>query len=248
MRIVDGLDSEVLPQPYHMPARPTPRRVGPAAFALNASAAARARAQRFAQRFQTGFDANAGAENLAGYGRRVARERIGDAKLERIDTEPQREFVEQLLLRDRHLRHAEAAECAGRHAMRMDRARQRTVMRNDIRPRRVNRDAVRNCRSPRGISAGIEVAGEIDADEFAVAVGADTHADRGGMTLCGRGQQFRPAVGHRDGAIEMPRGDRDKRLDGKIELGAETAADCRRNNAHVAGAMPRIAATSSRSM
>ena len=29
IRIVDGFDIEVLPQPYHMPATPTPRRSGP---------------------------------------------------------------------------------------------------------------------------------------------------------------------------------------------------------------------------
>ena len=33
MRMVDGFDSEVLPQPYHMQAMPTPRRLrGPAAL------------------------------------------------------------------------------------------------------------------------------------------------------------------------------------------------------------------------
>ena len=45
-RIVDGLESEVLPQPYHMPATPTPRRSGPAAAPLKEAAAASASRQR----------------------------------------------------------------------------------------------------------------------------------------------------------------------------------------------------------
>src|SRR5712691_6559392 len=41
-RIVEGFGREVLPQPYHMPATPTPRRSGPLALALKEAASARA--------------------------------------------------------------------------------------------------------------------------------------------------------------------------------------------------------------
>src|SRR5207248_816058 len=46
MRIVEGLGSEVLPHPYHIPATPTPRRRGPLAFMLNSAVSLRASSHR----------------------------------------------------------------------------------------------------------------------------------------------------------------------------------------------------------
>ena len=42
IRTVEGFGSEVFPQPYHIPATPTPRRMGPVVEALNAVDAIRA--------------------------------------------------------------------------------------------------------------------------------------------------------------------------------------------------------------
>ncbi len=46
MRMVEGFDIDVLPQPYHMQPTPTPRRSGPSTARLKASASARNSAQR----------------------------------------------------------------------------------------------------------------------------------------------------------------------------------------------------------
>ena len=49
--IVDGFGSAVFPQPYHMPARPTPLRIEPpSAFASAAAARARSQCGRSASR------------------------------------------------------------------------------------------------------------------------------------------------------------------------------------------------------
>ena len=69
------------------------------------------------------LEAEAVGEHLAGDGRLAGDQRVEDAELQRVDAELQRQLVKQLLLRQRALRHAEAAKRAGRHEMRMHRAR-----------------------------------------------------------------------------------------------------------------------------
>ena len=160
-RIVEGFDSEVLPQPYHMPATPTPRRSGPAAAALNASASAQRVAPARAQRLEARLEAHAVGEHLAGDGRLARLQRVEDAELQRIEAEPLGEFVEQLLLRERALRHAEAAKGAGGHEMGVHRARDGAIVRHAIGAGGVHRHAVGDGRAPGGIGAGVEIGGEI---------------------------------------------------------------------------------------
>ena len=69
------------------------------------------------QRLEAGPDADAVAEHLARDGRLVGPERVEDAELEPVHAEPVGELVVELLHGDRGLRHAEAAEGAGRHEM-----------------------------------------------------------------------------------------------------------------------------------
>ncbi len=121
-RMVEGLDRPVLPMPYHMQPMPTPRRV---VRALGVECGGfgeqrlPARPQRVEARGQTG----AGFEHLPG-GRRVAgAQRIDVAELEPVDAGFLREIVEQRLVCDGGLRHAEAAEGAGRRVVGVDGAR-----------------------------------------------------------------------------------------------------------------------------
>ena len=106
---------EVLPQPYHMPATPTPRLNGPRASALCRSAAARVSNPMGAQSLKTRFEAHAVREDLAGDSRFARAKRVEDTELERIDIQAKRKLVVELLLRDCALRHAEAAKGAGGH-------------------------------------------------------------------------------------------------------------------------------------
>src|SRR5580704_5001712 len=63
-----------------------------------------------AERLETFLEAHTIREDLAGHGRLPDAERVENAEFERIDLEAKRELVVELLLRDRALRHAEAAK------------------------------------------------------------------------------------------------------------------------------------------
>ena len=58
------------------------------------------------------------------------------------------------------------------------------------------------------------------------------------MTLGGRDNGFRPRINHPHRLAKMPSGQRNEGLNGKIELGAETAADSARNNTYCLGGDP----------
>ncbi len=184
------------------------------------------------QRLQAGADADACAEHLAGHGRLVGGERVVDAEREPIDLQPVREFVIELLDRDARLRNAEAAERPRRHEVGVHRARARPIIRHEIGPRRMHGHAVRDGRPPRRVCSGIEVGGEIERHDLAVAGRARARRDARRMALGRRHHRFRPAVDHADRATQMPGGDGNEGLDREIELGAETAADRGRHDAH----------------
>lgn len=183
-----------------------------------------------AQRFQTSADADAGAQHLASHGRLVGKKRVVDAELKPIDSELVRKFVIELFDGDSRLRHAEAAECAGRHVMGVHGARERAVIRHVIGTRGVDGDAVCDRRPPRRVGPGIEVGGDVERDDLAVAAGSRARGDARRMALRRRHHRFRPAVNHAHRAAQMPGGNGDEGLDRQIELGAETAADSRRHN------------------
>ena len=113
--MVEGLGSEVLPQPYHCP-RPRRRAAAAAVSFVERRASAARPLPVPSQRFETGADADAGAQHLAGDRRLIRPQRVPDAELEAVDAQPIGELVEHLLLRERRLRHTETAERAGGHA------------------------------------------------------------------------------------------------------------------------------------
>ena len=126
---------------------------------------------------------------------------VANAEFERIDADLFGQHVEHLFLGDHRLRHAEAAEGAGGHAIGEHRPAQRAVMRHDIGTRGMDRHAVGDRRSPGGIGAGVEVALEVHGDEIAVASGRHARAHAGGMALGGRLDRFRPCVDHGAGLM-----------------------------------------------
>ena len=85
---------------------------------------------------------------------------IQDAKLQPVHADSIRQFVVNLLLRDRGLRNAKAAERARRNQVGMHRPGNRPVMRNYVGAGRMHRNPCGHSRSPRGIRARIEVGGE----------------------------------------------------------------------------------------
>ena len=89
-------------------------------------------------------------------------ERVADAELQRIDAEANSEIVIELFLRDGHLGHTETAKRAGGDDVGMNGTRERSIVRNDVRPGSVNGYSSRDRWSPRGICAGVEVGGEVE--------------------------------------------------------------------------------------
>ena len=246
--MVEGLGREVLPHPYHIPATPTPRRIGPSALALNCgSLGARSFPSR-PQRFETGANAHSLAEHLAGDGGSLIVQRIQDAKFQPVHLQPVSEIVVKLLLRDRRLRHAEAAESAGWHQMRVHRASQRTIVRNVVWSRGVYRHARRNRRPPRGIGAGIEIGGEIHRGQLAFSSRARAQVNAGGMALGGRDNRFLREYTMRTGRRRFQAASATKGCTDKSSFAPKpppTAVGIIRT---ASGAIPRIFAMSARSM
>ena len=185
------------------------------------------------QGLEARLEAHAVGEHLAGHGGVARLQRVEDAELQPIEAELLGEFVEQLLLRERALRHAEAAEGAGGNEMRVHRAGDGAIMRHPIGAGGVHRHAVGDGRAPGGIGAGVEIGGEIHRRQPPVARRADLGADAGGMALGRRHDRFGARIDHPHRPVQPPGRERDERLDRQIELGAEAAADRGRDDAHL---------------
>ncbi len=226
---------DVLPQPYHMPATPTPRLIGTFGGCVESFGLGERRAPARSQRLETGLEAEPVFHDLPRHGRLARLQRVEDAELEPIEAEPDREFIVKLLLRQRALRHAEAAEGAGRDEMGMHRSSNGAIVRHAIGAGGVHRHAIGDRRSPGRIGAGVEVGGKIHPNQTAIAARANPRSYPRGMALGRRHHRFRTRVDHADGAVQLPGRERDKRLNGKIEFCAETAADSGRQNAHLLG-------------
>ena len=97
----------------------------------------------------------------------------------------------------------------------------------------MHRNASRHRRSPRGIGPGVEVGGEVEREQFAIATaaGAQTHSCR--MALRSRDYRFGARIDHAHGSSQMPRGERQEWLNGQVELRAKPPADCGRNDPHL---------------
>ena len=89
----------------------------------------------------------------------------------------------------------------------------------------MHRHAVGDRRTPRGVGARVEVGLEVESDQQAVSCRAGASADAGGMRLVVLMIDSVARVGHAHRTVEMPRRDREERLDGQVELGAEAASD-----------------------
>ena len=130
---------------------------GPA-LALNAATSACAWRQCGRSASRHCGEARECCEHLAGRRRVAGAQRVAMAELQAIDAEPVGQLVDHRLVRDRGLRHAEAAECAGRRTVGEDRLAPGAHVGHGIRPRGVDRHAIGDRRAPRGIGAGVEIA------------------------------------------------------------------------------------------
>ena len=93
-------------------------------------------------------DADAIAHHLAGDGGCDIGQGVADAEVERVEPQLLRQHVQQLFLRHHRLRHAEAAEGPGGHAVGEHGARGGAVVRHHVRPRGMHRHAVGHRRPP----------------------------------------------------------------------------------------------------
>ena len=119
--------------------------------------------------------------------------------------EPRGEHVHQRLAGDRRLRHAEAAERAGRRRGGVDRRRRAQHVRHRIRSRRMHRHAVGDRRSPARVGAGVEVAVEAERDQSAVRVRRGLGRDARGMALRRRRHALGARVDHAHRPAQQPR-------------------------------------------
>ena len=93
-------------------------------------------------------------------------------------------------LRERGLRHAKTAKGTGRNDVRMNRTRDRAIVRNAVRARGVDRHARGDRGSPRRICTGIKIRRKIESEQFAVSCGAGARANPRRMALGGRHHRF----------------------------------------------------------
>jgi hypothetical protein len=138
-------------------------------------------------------EAGAG-ERLAGRSRIAGTQRVAMAELQPVDAEPVGELVHQRLVGDGGLRHAEAAEGAGRRLVGVDRRAPGAHVGNGVGAHCMDRHAVGDGRSPRGIGAGVEVAGHVAGEQLAIRVGAEARGHPSRMALGARGHAFGPRV------------------------------------------------------
>ena len=94
-------------------------------------------------------------------------------ELQPVDAELVGQLVHHRLVRDGRLRHAEAAEGAGRRAVGEEGLAPGPHIGHGIGPHRMHRHAIGDGRPPGGIGAGIEVAVTSQATQLAVGVAAE---------------------------------------------------------------------------
>src|SRR5277367_2445469 len=166
-------------------------------------------------------------------------ERVQDTKFQRINSQPDREVIVELLLRDSHLRHTKAAKRACRNNIGVDSARESAIVRNRVRPGSMHRNASRNRWPPRGISTSIEISREIQSKQFAIlrCSGPASHARR--MALGRAHHRLDTRVNHAHRTAQPPRGEREKWLNRQIKFCTEATADRCRNNANCFGGNPQ---------
>ena len=152
-----------------------------------------------------------------------------------VEPQPLGQIVHQRLVGDGGLRHAEAAEGAGRRVVGVDGARGNPRVGHLVGPHAVHRHAVGHRRPPRRVGAGIEVGPHLEGGEPALCVGRRLGPDARRMPLGGGGHGFRARVDDAHRTPGHPRRHRQQRLDRHVELAAEAAAAGGRADAHARG-------------
>ena len=189
------------------------------------------------ERLEAVGDADA-LEDLAGGGGVAVAERVHQAEGEAVDAGGVGEAVEEGLLGDRRLRHAEAAEGAGDRTVGVDGARPGDDVRDAVGAGGVDGHAVRHRRAPARVGAGVEDAVEVEGGQPAVGVAAEAGGDRGRVALGGGRHRLAAGEGHARRAAGREGGEAEQRLDAEVELGAEAAADRRGQDTDALGRQP----------
>ena len=205
------------------------------AEALNASASRRNASQRGRSASRQATRPALALQHLAGGGAVSGPQRVAAPEFERVDAAGDRQLVDQGLVRDRGLGHAEAAEGARRRRMREDRARLRTHVRHAVRTHAVHRDPPGHGGAPGGVGPGVEISVELVSEQAPAGVGhrAGTNARR--VPLGGGGHRLGARVGVAHRLVQQPRRQRHQGLDGLVEFAAETAPAGGGADAHLPG-------------
>ena len=182
--------------------------------------------------FQAGGEADARLEPLTGRGQVPGAQRVAQAEPEPVDAEAQRQIVDQRLVGDRGLGHAEAAKGAGRRAVGEDRAGADGDVRHAIGSGRVDRHPPGDRRSPGGVGAGVEIGARGEGPEAAFRIAAEARPDARRMALGRARHALGALVDQGDRPLDQGRGEREQRLHREIELAAEAAAAGRGQDAH----------------
>ena len=162
-------------------------------------------------------------------------QRIAPPDLEPVQTELLRDVVEQGLVRDRRLRHAEAAKGTGHRFVGEIRVSMRVHVRHPIRAHGMNRHAVGHRRPPARVGAGVEHGIHFHGLKVALGIGAEARVHARRMALGAGHQAFGAGVHACHRPAEQPRRERDQRLHRQVELAAEAAATRGRHDAHLRG-------------
>ena len=96
------------------------------------------------QGLKAGTNADSFSQHLAGNGGKIVGERIQNAKLKTIHRDAVGKFVVELFLGDCHLRYTETSKGTRGHEMGMDGARQRAIVRNEVRSGSMHRNTGRH--------------------------------------------------------------------------------------------------------
>ena len=174
-----------------------------------------------------GIEAIADADRLQplATGRRIAvSKRIQPAEGETVLPALFRKLVIQHLQADGRLRHAKAAKSTGDRPMGVKGAGGGAIIRGSIGAGGVNGNPARHGRSPARIGAGIEVAVKGHARHAPFAIGTDRRFEPCRMALGAGPHGLRAGKDHAAGTPGLENSEPQKRLHGKVELAAKTAA------------------------
>jgi hypothetical protein len=138
------------------------------------------------------------------------------------DADLARQFIQQCLGHDVRLRHTEAAKGTGNCIVGIHRPGQRPQMRHKVRTGGMHWHPVCHRGTPTGVGTGVEVTMKIERREPALVVATKAGANARRMPLGGGLHRLPSAVDRAHRTLELPRGQRQQRLNRDIELAAKT--------------------------